>query len=98
MNAGILEIIKHLEVKEVPDPQLEPGSVVIKVKVCSICGTDLRTYHYGNDRIKLPHILGHEIAGQISAVGSQVSDLRVGDRGRHCSPNSLWLRQMMPPE
>jgi len=80
MKAGILETIEHLEVKEVPDPQLEPGSVVIKIKVCSICGTDLRTYHYGNDRIKLPHILGHEIAGQISAVGSQVSDFQVGDR------------------
>lgn len=80
MKAGVLEAIEHLEVKEVPDPQLEPGSVVLKVKVCSICGTDLRIYHYGHARIKLPHILGHEIAGQISAVGSQVSDFQVGDR------------------
>jgi L-iditol 2-dehydrogenase len=80
MKAGVLEDIKHLELKEVLGPQLEPGSVVLKVKVCSICSADLRTYNYGNDRIKLPHILGHEIAGQISAVGSQVSDFRVGDR------------------
>jgi len=80
MKAGVFEAIEHLEVKEVPDLQLEPGSVVIKVKVCSICGTDLRIYHYGHARIKLPHILGHEIAGQISAIDSQVSDFQVGDR------------------
>jgi L-iditol 2-dehydrogenase len=80
MKAGVFEAIEHLEIREVPDPQLEPGSVVIKVKVCSICGTDLRIYHYGHARIKLPHILGHEIAGQISAVGSQVSGFQVGDR------------------
>ncbi|MBN2187770.1 MAG: alcohol dehydrogenase catalytic domain-containing protein [Dehalococcoidia bacterium] len=80
MKAGILEAIEHLEVKEVPDPQLEPCSIVLKVKVCSICATDLRIYHQGHARMKLPHILGHEIAGQISAVGSQVSDFQVGDR------------------
>ena len=45
MKAGVLEAIERLKVKEVPDPQLEPGSVVLKVKVCSICGTDLRIYH-----------------------------------------------------
>jgi L-iditol 2-dehydrogenase len=81
MNAGVLETFKHLEVKEVPDPQLELGSVVLKVKVCSVCSADLRIYNYVNDRIKLPHILGHAIASQISAVGSQVSDFQVGDRG-----------------
>ena len=80
MKAGVLERVERLVVKEVPDPQLEPGAVVVKVKACSICGTDLRIYRYGHARIKLPHILGHEIAGQISAVDSQVSDLHVGER------------------
>jgi L-iditol 2-dehydrogenase len=80
MRAGVLKVIEHLEVQEVPDPQLEPGSVVLKVKICSVCGTDLRIYHHGHARIKLPHILGHEIAGQITSIGSQVSSFRVGDR------------------
>lgn len=80
MKAGFLEKIEHLVVKEVPDPQLEKGSVIIKVKVCSICGTDLRIYHNGHPRVQLPQILGHEIAGEVAAVAEGVTNLKVGDR------------------
>jgi L-iditol 2-dehydrogenase len=80
MKAAILEKVEHLEVKEVPDPRLEEGSVLIKVKVCSICGTDLRIYHYGDPRVQLPQILGHEIAGEVETVGGGVTDYRAGDR------------------
>jgi len=80
MKAAILEKIEHLAVKEVPDPQLEKGSVLIKVKVCSICGTDLRIYHYGDPRVQLPQILGHEIAGEVEMVGEGVTNYRAGDR------------------
>ena len=80
MKAGILESIEHLVVKEVPDPELERGSVVLRVKVCSICGTDLRIYHHGHPRVELPQILGHEIAGEVAAVAEEVTDYRVGDR------------------
>lgn len=80
MKAGILEKIEHLAVKEVPDPRLEEGSVLIKVKVCSICATDLRIYHYGDPRVQLPQILGHEIAGEVDTVGEGVTNYRAGDR------------------
>jgi L-iditol 2-dehydrogenase len=80
MKAGILEKIEYLAVKEVPDPRVEEGSVLIKVKVCSICGTDLRIYHYGDPRVKLPQILGHEIAGEVETVGEGVTNYRAGDR------------------
>jgi L-iditol 2-dehydrogenase len=80
MKAGILEHIEHLEVKEVPDPQLEKGSVLLRIRVCSICGTDLRIYHHGHSRIRLPQILGHEIAGEVVAVGEGVTNQRVDDR------------------
>lgn len=80
MKAAILEKVEHLAVKEVPDPQLEEGSVLIKVKVCSICGTDLRIYHYGDPRIQLPQILGHEIAGEVEIVGEGVKNYRARDR------------------
>jgi L-iditol 2-dehydrogenase len=80
MKAAVLEAIEQLEVKEVSDPQLEPGSIIVRVKVCSICSTDLRTYHHGHAGMKLPQILGHEIAGEISAVAEGASGFRVGDR------------------
>ena len=80
MKAGILESIEHLAVKEAPDPELLKGSVILKVKVCSICGTDLRTYHYGHPRIELPQILGHEVSGEVEAVASEVTYYKAGDR------------------
>jgi len=80
MKAAVLQKVEQLVVKEVPDPELEDGSVIIKVKICSICSTDLRIYHYGHPRIKLPHILGHEIAGEIEVVGEGVTNHKAGDR------------------
>jgi L-iditol 2-dehydrogenase len=80
MKAAILEKVEHLSVKEVPDPRLEEGAVLIKVKACAICVTDLRIYHYGDPRVQLPQILGHEIAGEVEMVGEGVNHYRAGDR------------------
>ena len=80
MKAGILEKVEHLAVKELPDPRLEEGAVLIKVKVCSICGTDLRIYRYGDRRVRLPQILGHEISGEVAMVSEGVKNYRAGDR------------------
>jgi len=80
MKAGILETIEHLVVNEVPDPELDRGSIMIKVKVCSICSTDVRIYHHGHPMVELPQILGHEIAGEVEAVADEVTNYRVGDR------------------
>ena len=80
MKAGILESIEHLVVKEVPDPELGKGSVILKVRACSICGTDVRTYHWGHPRVKLPQLLGHEIVGEVEAVADKIPSFRVGDR------------------
>ena len=77
-----------LAVEEVQVPKsLEPGALLVKIDVCSICGTDVHLAH-GNLAIKvnLPVILGHEMVGRIIEVGpgSEVDSLgqtlRVGDR------------------
>lgn len=80
MKAAVLEDIERLAVWQVPDPDIETGAAVVAVKVCSVCGTDLRIYHHGHPRIRLPHILGHEIAGEVVAVGQGVTGLELGDR------------------
>ena len=80
MKAGILESIENLVVREVPKPELKRGSVIIKVKACSICASDLRSYHYGHLGVELPQILGHEIAGEVETVGEGVTSYRPGDR------------------
>lgn len=58
-----------------------PGQVRIQISHCGICGTDLHIYHGAMDqRVKMPAILGHEMAGTIEAVGRGVEDWSTGDR------------------
>ncbi len=76
--------VRQIETIEAPTPQvLGPDDVLIRVKAVGICGTDLHYYRgepAGYDTMHYPLIMGHEFAGQIEAVGSNVTDLRPGDR------------------
>ncbi|HGJ66803.1 TPA: L-threonine 3-dehydrogenase, partial [bacterium] len=80
MKAGVLEGIDKLVVKEVETPKISEDSLLLKVRSCAVCGSDIRIYHYGNPRVKYPQIVGHEIAGDVVEVGSKVKRFKVGDR------------------
>ena len=64
---------------ETAEPELKPGYVVIEVKAAGICGTDLHIYH---DEFKTnpPVIMGHEVAGEVAAIGEGVTTCAPGDR------------------
>ena len=83
MKAMVLkEFNQPLQVEERPIPSPGPGEVLLKVQACGICGTDLKIV--GGKLpgiISLPHVPGHEIAGEIAAVGPGVEGVRSGDRG-----------------
>lgn len=68
---------QDLRVVEVPDPVAGPGEVVIAVKVCGICGSDKWFW-----RVSEPtdYVAGHEVAGEVIAVGPDVFRLQAGDR------------------
>lgn len=69
-----------LELETIPDPTPGPRDLIIKVRRCGICGTDLHmTSGHGWD-FPIGTILGHEYAGDVVAVGSEVERFRVGDR------------------
>lgn len=73
---------KSTVVKNVPRPEPGPDEVRIRIKVASICGTDVHIYDWdpwAQNRIKTPLIQGHEFAGEIDKVGSNVRGLRNGD-------------------
>ncbi len=73
---------KSTEVRRVPKPTPGPDEVLIRVRVASICGTDVHIYDWdawAEARIKTPLIQGHEFAGEIEKVGSAVVGLRKGD-------------------
>ncbi|MBC7920060.1 MAG: alcohol dehydrogenase catalytic domain-containing protein [Ferruginibacter sp.] len=64
----------------VPQPP-QPGEVQLKVAYCGVCGTDVHLYHGAMaGRLRLPQVIGHEVAGEITAVGSGATGWRVGDR------------------
>jgi len=76
----------ELKVQEVEKPAIEPDQVLIQIKACGVCGSDMHFYETDDqDYIlypgltKFPTILGHEFSGQVVEVGSEVEDLEVGD-------------------
>ncbi len=85
MKAAVLhEFKKPLVFEEVPRPQLEPGDVLIKVEACGVCHSDLHVadgdWSQLSAIVKIPLILGHEIAGRVVEKGEDVRDLQIGDR------------------
>ena len=69
-----------LRVEDLPVPDAGPGDLVIRVRTCSTCGTDAKIFRFGHHHISLPRVLGHEVAGEVTEVGSGVGDWSEGDR------------------
>ncbi|MGE5264293.1 MAG: scyllo-inosose 3-dehydrogenase [Acidobacteriota bacterium] len=75
-----------LQVRTVPDPKPGPDDVLLRVKACGVCGSDIHFYeHDADDYIlypgltKFPTTTGHEFSGEVVEVGSNVKSLKVGD-------------------
>lgn len=74
---------KHdLRVENSPMPKVGPEDILIQVKACGICGTDVHIYEgdKGAAEVTPPTILGHEFSGVVAEVGSNVTKYKVGDR------------------
>ncbi len=79
MKAAIITAPGEVEVTTVPDPAPGPREVVVGVAGCGICGTDLHILE-GEFAPTLPVVPGHEFAGEVVAVGRDVTEYGVGDR------------------
>ena len=106
MKAAVLEDVEKLVVQKVPDPAPAPHEVALRVQAVGVCGTDLHLYRgHGNYNLDgqgrqipltvQPLILGHEFSGVVVAAGSEVKDLKPGDRvlcdqGRNCHSQNRW--------
>jgi len=80
MKALVLEAYNHLECRDVPDPVPGPDEVLIRVKACGICGSDVHGLDGSTGRRIPPVIMGHEAAGIIVEAGPEVSGWQPGDR------------------
>jgi threonine 3-dehydrogenase len=66
-----------------PVPQIGPEDVLVKVRKTGICGTDIHIYNWdewARKTVPVPMVTGHEYAGEIAAIGSDVKNLKVGQR------------------
>jgi len=81
VRAAVLEELNTIVVREVPTPDgVGDEEVLVRVRACAVCGSDLRIFRHGNPRVTPPAIIGHEIAGEVVAVGRQVTKFKPGDR------------------
>jgi scyllo-inosose 3-dehydrogenase len=75
-----------LEIQEKPTPSLDPHQVLVEIKACGVCGSDIHLYETDSDGYilypgltRFPSILGHEFSGRIAEVGGNVTSLKAGD-------------------
>ena len=82
MKAQVIEEPYKMVYKDVPVPRINDDEVLIKVKLCGICGSDWGSYtgKYANELKFLPLTTGHEFFGQIEEVGKNAKGLKAGDR------------------
>jgi 2-desacetyl-2-hydroxyethyl bacteriochlorophyllide A dehydrogenase len=80
---------QHLEIVDIPKPEVGPDEVLLKIKKVGICGTDLHIYR-GHLDVPIPLVQGHEFVGDVVEVGSNVTDVKVGDRvtAEHVLPSA----------
>ena len=81
MKAAVFEGFQSpIQIKTVPDPQLEDDGVIIRVEATGICRSDWHGWMGHDSDVHLPHVPGHELAGVVEAVGKNVRNWKRGDR------------------
>ncbi|MFQ6021714.1 MAG: zinc-binding dehydrogenase [Acidiferrobacterales bacterium] len=88
MRAAYLVEPRKIEIRDVSDPVLRPGEVMIRVERALTCGTDLKAYRRGHPLIPMPGPLGHQYAGSVYAFGKGVRAFEPGMSvwGVHSAP------------
>ncbi|MFI5110888.1 MAG: alcohol dehydrogenase catalytic domain-containing protein, partial [Terriglobales bacterium] len=87
MPGSMLAVVKTeaapgADIRDVKIPEIGLADVLVRVKVASVCGTDLHIYNWdpwAQHRIHPPLIPGHEFCGEVAAVGAEVTTVKEGD-------------------
>src|SRR5674476_823486 len=90
MMAAVLYGKEHLQVEPVAVPTIESGDILVRVKVALTCGTDVKVFRRGYHArmIVPPAVFGHELAGDVVAIGE---DVRISPSG------NAWWRPIPRP-
>jgi L-iditol 2-dehydrogenase len=77
MRVAMYYSLQDVRIEEMPVPPIGPGELLVKVRASGICGSDVMEWYRARSA---PLVLGHEIAGEVAAVGDGVARYRPGDR------------------
>src|SRR5262250_375362 len=80
MKALLLSSYRHLELADLPTPEVGADEVLVRVAACGICGSDVHGYDGSSGRRIPPLVMGHEAAGAVEAVGAGVKSFSRGER------------------
>lgn len=78
MKAALYYGPGDIRIEDLPTPEPGPGEILLRVLSCGLCGTDIAKYRHR--LVQPPAVLGHEVAGEVAAVGPRVRELKPGDR------------------
>lgn len=79
MKSALLTGPRTIELRAVPDPVAPPDGLVLQMRACGVCGSDLRRWQEGPPAGVASLVQGHELAGVVAAAGAEVSRFKVGD-------------------
>jgi L-iditol 2-dehydrogenase len=68
-----------LRVENMPKPQAGPGELLMRVRACATCGTDVKIFNFGHHHIVPPRVMGHEVAGVVEELGQGAVGFSAGD-------------------
>ncbi|MDH7500511.1 MAG: zinc-dependent dehydrogenase, partial [candidate division NC10 bacterium] len=81
MKAAVFYAPGDMRLNEMEMPSISDGELLVRVKACAVCGTDIRVFEGKKTKgISPPAVIGHEIAGEVHAKGKGVKGVEVGDR------------------
>jgi (R,R)-butanediol dehydrogenase/meso-butanediol dehydrogenase/diacetyl reductase len=85
MKAAVIRGIGNINVEDVPEPEMGPDEINVKIAYCGLCGTDPENLEgrfglFPPEAYLQPRIIGHEASGTIAAVGSNIKEYHVGQR------------------
>ena len=92
MKAIVYDAPRQFQYKDVPEPEIQPDDVLVRIDACGLCGTDLHI-HEGEFAPNFPLIPGHEFTGEIVALGGSVKGLKAKAAGRR--KQQRIVRQML---
>tara|TARA_B110000114_G_scaffold181420_1_gene218823 strand:+ start:611 stop:1630 length:1020 start_codon:yes stop_codon:yes gene_type:complete len=79
MITSKLNLNQEITIEEINLPEISDSQIMIKVLSCAICGSDLKITKFGNKRITESRTIGHEISGEVFAIGANIKKYKIGD-------------------